>query len=53
MIKIAVENAIICGKNMCTLLKYAKMGQHAKYAAFAYSRLTDMPNYTCFIETVM
>jgi len=29
--------------DMCTLLKYAKMRQSAKYAAIAYSRFSEMP----------
>jgi len=48
IIKIAVQNANLCDKKICdmrTLLKYAKMRQHAKYAAIAYSQCkTDMPS---------
>ena len=47
IIKIAVENANLCRKicDMHTLLKYAKMRQHAKYAAISYSRKTGMPSW--------
>jgi len=36
---------------MCTLLKYVKMQQYAKYAAIVYLHKTDMPNsYTAHVH---
>ena len=52
-IKITTQKPIYAEKvcDMCTLLKYVKMQQYAKYAAIVYLHKTDMPNsYTAHVH---